>query len=128
MVTRAVSVLQRGPQLVVAVPGTTGNSTESEGSQNITWNERFMLMLPPALAEQLLCPAPGDNPFAGISLELKISVYDGSGRSGMGLLIGTATVPVRGKQCVHWHDVVHHKCSCITARLIGKIELQALLL
>jgi vacuolar protein sorting-associated protein 13A/C len=58
------------------------------------WRERFVLNLPPALAEQLLSPAPGDNPYAGTALELTLSLVDGAAAGGLGEAWGSAAVPV----------------------------------
>lgn len=63
-------------------------------SQHIAWNERFVLALPADLAEQLLTPAPGDNPFEGVALSLKVTVLDGSGDRGLGRVLSSTEVPV----------------------------------
>jgi vacuolar protein sorting-associated protein 13A/C len=93
MATRAV------PVQVSFVPSAQAAATAQQGlvvqpGQAIRWNERFVLALPPDLAEQLLMPAPGDNPFDGIALELKVSVFDGAGERGVGRVLSTARVPV----------------------------------
>jgi hypothetical protein len=62
--------------------------------QEIAWNERFVLALPAELAEQLLTPAPGDNPFEGVALWLKVTVLDGSGDRGLGRVLSSTEVPV----------------------------------
>jgi hypothetical protein len=63
-------------------------------SQDIAWNERFVLALPADLAEQLLTPAPGDNPFEGVALRLKVTVIDGSAERGLGRVLSSTEVPV----------------------------------
>lgn len=63
-------------------------------SQDIAWNERFVLALPADLAEQLLTPAPGDNPFEGVALRLKVTVLDGNGERGLGRVLSSTEVPV----------------------------------
>jgi hypothetical protein len=65
-----------------------------KASQQIAWNERFVLALPAELAEQLLTPAPGDNPFEGVALWLKVTVLDGSGDRGLGRVLSSTEVPV----------------------------------
>jgi hypothetical protein len=60
----------------------------------LAWNERFMVALPPQLVEFLLAPAPGDNPFAGVTAELRLSVWDGTGDGGMGTMLYASTVPL----------------------------------
>jgi len=70
MVTRAASV--RG--LTPNEPGDSGV---------ISWRERFLVTLPPALAEQLLIPAPGDNPYAGTAIELQVCFFVDSIGKGM---------------------------------------------
>ncbi len=47
----------------------TTAATTAAGSE-VVWNERFVLKLPVELSEQLLCPAPGDNQFAGVPLQV----------------------------------------------------------
>jgi vacuolar protein sorting-associated protein 13A/C len=93
MVTRAV------PVAVSLVPAARASATAQQGlvvqpGQDIQWNERFVLALPPELAEQLLTPAPGDNPFAGVALELKVKVCDGSGERGMGRVLSSSSLPI----------------------------------
>jgi len=58
----------------------------------------FVLALPPDLAEQLLTPAPGDNPFEGVAVELQITVCDGSGDRGLGRVLNSSECPssIRG--------------------------------
>ncbi len=61
----------------------------------LPWRERFLLSLPPALAEQLLAPAPGDNPFEGVAVELQVEVWDMAGGNGAGALVGSGKLEVR---------------------------------
>lgn len=94
MITRAV------PAHVSLVPSAQASSTAQQGTevttgQTIQWNERFVLALPPELAEQLLTPAPGDNPFEGVAIELGISVCDGSGDKGLGQVVSRTTVQIQ---------------------------------
>lgn len=66
-----------------------------EGKSTVaSWRERFIVNLPLALVEQLLTPAPGDNPFAGTAVELRLALHSGAGAEGLGRLWGTASVPV----------------------------------
>jgi vacuolar protein sorting-associated protein 13A/C len=76
-----------------AEPAAGGAAVAPQG-QRLEWGERFMLALPAALAEQLLTPAPGDNPFAGVALELRISVYDVGGEDGTSSLVGSSVLKV----------------------------------
>jgi vacuolar protein sorting-associated protein 13A/C len=62
--------------------------------QALEWGERFMLDLPAALVEQLLTPAPGDNPFEGVALELRLSVFDVAGEDGTSSLVGSGLLEV----------------------------------
>lgn len=68
--------------------------TGADQTQAACFRERFIVNLPLALVEQLLMPAPGDNPFAGTAIELKLSVYNANGSGGQGHLWGTAHVPI----------------------------------
>lgn len=63
--------------------------------QLLAWHERFIVTLPPDLAEQLLAPAPGDNPYAATGVQLRLSLYDLQGQGGMGALVGQANLEVR---------------------------------
>lgn len=60
------------------VEETAGEATGEEGQQQrqvvttvVNWDERFVLKLPVELSEQLLCPAPGDNQFDGVPLQVR---------------------------------------------------------
>lgn len=93
MATRAV------PVQVSFNPAAQASQSAQQGlvvkpSQDIAWNERFVLALPAELAEQLLTPAPGDNPFEGVALRLKVTVLDGSGERGLGRVLSSTEVPV----------------------------------
>jgi hypothetical protein len=93
MATRAV------PVQVSFNPAAQASQSAQQGlvvnpSQDIAWNERFVLALPADLAEQLLTPAPGDNPFEGVALRLKVTVLDGSGERGVGRVLSSTEVPV----------------------------------
>lgn len=97
MATRAV------PVQVSLVPLAQASQSAQQGlvveqTQHIAWNERFVLALPENLAEQLLTPAPGDNPFEGVALTLKVTVLDGSAERGLGRALCSAEVPVT----FHW--------------------------
>lgn len=94
MLTRAV------PAHVSLVPSAQASLQAQQGTevvmgQTIRWNERFVLALPPELAEQLLTPAPGDNPFEGVALELRVAVCDGSGERGLGRVVSRSVVQVK---------------------------------
>jgi vacuolar protein sorting-associated protein 13A/C len=79
-------------------PVTQGMETRAMAAPSLgaptVWNERFVVPLPLDLVEQLLLPAPGDNPFAGTALELALSLMDGSGERGVGRILGCATASV----------------------------------
>lgn len=53
-----------------AAPGLPGGGDAADGL-SATWWERFLVVLPQALCEQLLRPAPGDNQFAGVPLQVR---------------------------------------------------------
>jgi hypothetical protein len=56
-----------------AAGGQAAGGSESNadaGGCGVSWGERFVLRLPPELSEQLLCPAPGDNQFEGVPLQV----------------------------------------------------------
>jgi hypothetical protein len=93
MVTRAV------PVQAALVPGAQASSTVQAGlavqqGQQVQWNQRFVVALPPQLAEQLLTPAPGDNPWEVAPLELQLEVWDGSGERGLGRKLSSSTLTV----------------------------------
>jgi hypothetical protein len=93
MVTRAV------PVQAALVPGAQASSTAQAGlavqqGQQVVWNQRFVVALPPQLAEQLLTPAPGDNPWEVAPLELQLEVWDGSGERGLGRKLSSTTLAV----------------------------------
>jgi vacuolar protein sorting-associated protein 13A/C len=93
MATRAVPVQVRFN------PAAQASQSAQQGlvvqpSQDLAWNERFVLTLPSELSEQLLTPAPGDNPFEGVALRLKVTVMDGSGERGLGRVLTCTEVPV----------------------------------
>ena len=67
---------------------------EEGGGLSLAWNERFMVALPSQLVEYLLAPAPGDNPFAGVTAELRLSVWDGTGDGGMSTMLFSTAVPM----------------------------------
>lgn len=94
MATRAIPAAD-GPG---AAAGVGGGAGAGPGGR-LEWGERFMLALPAALAEQLLTPAPGDNPFEGAALQLELSVYDVSTSGATAALVGTATLQVGGGPC-----------------------------
>lgn len=58
------------------------------------WEERFVLSLPAALSEQLVRPAPGDNPFEGRPLALEFEVAAPTGGGGLGKQLARGTLPV----------------------------------
>lgn len=53
-----------------------------------------MLSLPAALSEQLVQPAPGDNPFAGQPLSLAFQLASPQGGGGLGAAVAHAVLPV----------------------------------
>lgn len=94
MVTRALpctaSPLFPSPT-AAAAPGSGANSSGGL----VSWCERFVLQLPPALSEQLLLPAPGDNPFAGEPLELQLEVLAPVAAGGTGSVVARGAVPIQ---------------------------------
>jgi hypothetical protein len=93
MVTRAV------PVAAALVPGAQASASPQAGlaveqGQQVQWNQRFVLALPPQLAEQLLTPAPGDNPWELAPLELQLEVWDGSGERGLGRKLSSTRLSV----------------------------------
>jgi hypothetical protein len=93
MVTRAV------PVQAALVPSAQASSTAQAGlaveqGQQVQWNQRFVVALPPQLAEQLLTPAPGDNPWELAPLELQLEVWDGSGERGLGRKLSSTQLTV----------------------------------
>jgi vacuolar protein sorting-associated protein 13A/C len=54
-----------------------------------------MVTLPQNLTENLLSPAPGDNPFAGVTDQLRVSVWDASAAGGVGGLLATKVLPLQ---------------------------------
>lgn len=55
-------------------PRSSAEPSSAASGVEVVWNERFILKLPVELSEQLLCPAPGDNQFAGVPLQVRCKV------------------------------------------------------
>lgn len=86
MVTRAVP-LQSSLLLSAQSSAMVQAGLAIKEGQSVHWNQRFVLALPADLSEQLLTPAPGDNPWDTTPLELQIEVWDGSGEQGLGRMV-----------------------------------------
>ncbi len=84
--TRAVEVEEdeedggqgAAPQQQHGTAGGAGSGTGAGGSGGasrrcgvVRWGERFLVKLPVELSEQLLCPAPGDDQFSGVPLQVR---------------------------------------------------------
>jgi vacuolar protein sorting-associated protein 13A/C len=82
-------------------------SSDPHQTVPVWWQERFVLSLPAALSEQLVQPAPGDNPFAGQPLSLTFELASPTGGGGLGDRVARAVLPVQfdwmaaqvGKEC-----------------------------
>lgn len=93
MATRAVSLKDLGEA--------QGGSGSAPGVLHASWQERYVISLPPEMVGQLLTPAPGDNPYAGTALQLEMELVDGTGNGGMGQKLGTAQVGPGPGACQH---------------------------
>lgn len=78
--TRAVEVEDEeedgpgaSPQQQATVGGTGAGGKGGAGRRCgvVRWGERFLVKLPVELSEQLLCPAPGDDQFSGVPLQVR---------------------------------------------------------
>jgi hypothetical protein len=92
MATRAVTIKDQG--------AAEGGSSSTPGVLHASWQERFVISLPPEMVGQLLTPAPGDNPYAGTALQLEMELVDGTGNGGMGQKLGTAQVGLTAWACL----------------------------
>ena len=65
-----------------------------DGALRVAWGERFVLTFPAALSEQLVRPAPGDNPYAGVPLELQFELVVPAASSGLGAVVARGALPI----------------------------------
>lgn len=93
MVTRPVPV-QAQLQPAAQASATAQPGLAVQQGQAVQWNQRFVLALPPQLAEQLLTPAPGDNPWELAPLELQLELWDGSGERSLGRKLSSSRLAV----------------------------------
>ncbi|GLI59136.1 hypothetical protein VaNZ11_000961, partial [Volvox africanus] len=81
----------------------------------VRWDERFLLKLPVELSEQLLCPAPGDNQFDGVPLQLDVSLLACGAAGGPPRVVAAGTLPLQSDWLANEIDSLRNTAAAAAA-------------
>ncbi|GIL84698.1 hypothetical protein Vretifemale_13315, partial [Volvox reticuliferus] len=112
---RPEETLQGGKQLQQQQQETKSTTATGISISVVRWDERFLLKLPVELSEQLLCPAPGDNQFDGVPLQLDVSLLACGAAGGPPRVVAGGTLPLQSDWLANEVDTLRNTAAAAAA-------------